>query len=236
MVAMAHLFGRALEVVYSTSDIWVGLPYVCAAAGVFSGGLIVWWLVMWTVEYVALGSERASYLVSTGGRWGYPTTNSWRNAQHLFLMCIFFTGIVFIVWISATVAGLNPWTSAAATLTLGVIITYGFAGLLGHVSAAFTVLATNSVGVGQHWEFLGMPGYDGFIHCIDKVSVTITRYNEESGSTEIVYMPMSNFTNTPRKRNFKKEMDLNGSGIRNNKGEPTSKKRTSPKAMLSKIV
>jgi small-conductance mechanosensitive channel len=209
-----HIFSRALDVVYSTSDIWVGLPYVLAAAGVFSGGIIVWALVIWALERCIFQKERSTYSVDTGVevagmKWRRPLTGLGMNMLHLFMLSLFFAGIVFIVWISASVAGLNPWTSAAATLTLGVVATYGLAGVLGHVSSTVTILATNSVAVGQHWEFLGMPEYDGFVHSIDKVSILMTRFNEQSSCTELVYMPMSNFTNTPRKRNFHKELHAN---------------------------
>lgn len=205
-----HLFGRALEVVYSTNQVWVGLPYVCAAAGVFSGGLIVWTLFMWMLEYVTTGREKRWFRVTAGankerGRWISPMYTPLTNYWHLFLNCIFFTGIVFIVWIAAAVAGLNPWTSAAATLAVSVVITYSFAAVLGHLSSGAIVLASNSIGVGQYWEFAGYPGYEGFVHSIDKVSVTMTRRDPESQATEIIYMPMSMFTNNPRKRNFEKE-------------------------------
>lgn len=205
-----HLFGRALEVVYSTSEIWVGLPYILAAAGVFSGGLVVWTLFMWMLEYVTMGREKRWFRVTAGpskerALWVSPGYTPWTNYWHLLLNCIFFTGIVFIVWIAAAVAGLNPWTSAAATLAVSVIITYSFASVLGHLSSGAIVLASNSIGIGQYWEFAGLPGYEGFVHAIDKVSVTLTRKDPESQATEVIYIPMSMFTNNARKRNFQKE-------------------------------
>lgn len=204
------LFKRVIEVVYSTSDIWIGLPYVLAAAGVFAGGLVIWCLFNWILQYIFLRRERQShwFLIHTDKQhnfWGMPTSQTGTNMLHLFFMCVFFSGIVFIVWISSAVAGLNPWTSAATTLTMGVIITYSFAGPLNQLSSAFTVLATNSIGVGQYWEFAGMDGYDGFILSIENTNVYMSRYNEATKSGEIVYMPMANFVGVPRKRNFNKE-------------------------------
>jgi len=206
-----HLFGRALEVVYSTTQVWAGLPYICAAAGVFSGGIVVWTLFMWVFEYVTMGREKRWFKVSAGAEkgkklWVSPGYTPGKNYWHLFLNCVFFIGIVFIVWIAAAVAGLNPWTSAAATLAVSVIITYSFAGVLGHLSSGAIVLASNSIGIGQYWEFANYPGYEGFVHAIDKVSVTLTRKDPESQATEVIYIPMSMFTNNPRKRNFQKEM------------------------------
>lgn len=208
-----HLFSRALEVAYSTSNVWEGLPYVCMAAGIFAGGIIALTAIMWIIEFFTLGQERRYYYVGGGTdkkgrpRLFYPNYGTWRNIWHLTLLSIFFSGVVFIIWIASSVIGMNPWTSAAATLSLGVVMTYSFAGVLGHISSAVSVFATNSAGVDQYWEFAGLgEGYEGRIHTMNKMGVVMIRYDVEKAIHEEIYMPMSYFTNNPRKRNFQKEL------------------------------
>jgi len=208
------VFGRAMEVVYSTTNVWSGMPYVLAAAGVFAGGIIVLSFFFGGIEYIFYGKERRSIQLVTVDKerttqaWVDIPTGTGRNLAHLFLISAFFLGIVFVIWISTSVIGLNPWSSAAATLTLGVVLTYSFAGLLGHFSAGIATLGTSSIAVGQYWEFANYPEYNGFIHSIEKLAVYMTRFDESTQSGELLYVPMSFFINNLRKTNASKQKQL----------------------------
>lgn len=209
------VFGRTVEVLYSTTEVWSGMPYVLAAAGIFAGGIIVLSFFFGGIEYILYGRERRSIqLVSVGKEknsefdtetWVDIPTGTGRNLAHLFIISAFFLGIVFVIWISTSVIGLNPWSSAAATLTLGVLLTYSFGGLLNHFSAGIATLGTSSIAVGQYWEFANYPDYNGFIHSIEKLAVYMVRFDEKTKAGELLYMPMSLFLNNPRKMNASKQ-------------------------------
>lgn len=202
----------ALEVVYSTQDIWQGLPYVLITLAVFVGGLILWCGLFWLLEYGLLRRERRGrvWLVhrDDGGRGSEYRERPQRtcsNMTHLTLQSLFFGGIAVIIWISCATAGFNPWTTAAASLAISVVATYTFASTLGQLGSGFTVLATNTVAVDQYWEFLGMPGYDGRIVAIYAMEVEMERFDEQTKCAEIISVPINTFLSTPRKRNLHKE-------------------------------
>lgn len=205
-----YAFSRAVEIAYSTSNVWDGIPYVFVAIAIFAGGLVAWSFMFCGLEWLFFCKERRKFYILKGledhrENWVVPKGGVFRNLGHLLMISVFFIGIVIIIWVSASVIGLNPWSSAAATLSLGVVLTYSFASLLGHFSSGISTLATNSIAVGQYWEFAGYPGYEGFVHSIEKLAVYLTRFNKETNSGEIIYIPMSFFTNNVRKRNVHKE-------------------------------
>lgn len=206
------VFARAVEVVYSTTQVWSGIPYVLAAAGIFAGGIIVGAFLFGGIEYFLYGKERRwiqlSHVTNGSVDWVDVPTGTGRNLIHLLIISCLFLWVVFTVWISTSVIGLNPWSSAAATLSLGVLLTYSFAGLLGHFSAGVAVLGTCSVAVGQYWEFEGHPGYNGFIQSIEKLNVWVVRFDDETQSGELCYIPMSDFLNSKRKTNAKKQREM----------------------------
>lgn len=204
------VFSRAIDVVYSTSQVWSGMPYVLAAAGIFAGGVLVGAFLFGGIEYLLYGKERRSIQlvrVSDGvEKWVDVPTGTGRNMVHLLLISLLFIWVVFTIWVSTSVIGMNPWSSAAATLTMGVFVTYSFAGLLGHFSAGIATLATCSIAVGQYWEFPNSPEYSGFIHSIEKLAVYLTRFDDVTQSGELIYIPMSDFINSRRKMNASKQV------------------------------
>ena len=199
-----------VEVVYSLQDVWSGLPYVCIAAGIFTGGTVLWYLFIWVLEYLFLGRERHTQWVLTQkdaqNKYFVPRPGrSCGSITHLILQTLFFSGLVFILWIASAMAGFNPWTAAAVSLGLSVFITYTFATPLGLIGTGWALNVTNGINVGDYCEFFGMPGWDGRIARIYNMHVIIERYDEATKSGEEVYMPISHFLSTPRKRNWHKE-------------------------------
>lgn len=216
---MFHSLRAALEVVYSTSDVWSGLPYVVIAATVFVCGTLVWFLFTYFLEYLLLSNQRRRQaihipypgdptLAGSKRGWAWRPWQFGENTIQFCLKTLFVVGIGFIIWISGGASGFNPWTTGAAMMVIGVLITYTLAAPLGQWGAGFGVTGSNMINVGEYWEFFGMKDYDGWITGIYSLEVEMMRFDEKK-NTEIISMPLSQFLGAPRKRNLVKEMDEN---------------------------
>lgn len=212
---MFHALRAALEVVYGTKDLWVDMPRAGWAMLIFVSCIVFTYLFYVALTYTCLGKrwrpEKVLYRVKKDGGYDdlwldriYPS--SWRNFRHVFVLGIIFLCIVASIWFAAATAGFNPWTSAAASICIGIVATYGFAMPLGLVSAGFTLSAENEIGEGQHWEFHGMgEGWDGRVVHVNMYNVEMERFNEQTQESELIVMPINYFLQNPRKRNWEKE-------------------------------
>lgn len=198
----------AIEIVYGTQDIWVGLPYVLMAGGVAIGGFFGVYLLIYGLDYLILGIERRTqwFRTTRKGGWKKRPSRSWRNLRHLVSLTFFFSGLAFMVWVAGAAAGFNVWNTQLMLMTLGGITAYLFGPSLGNAAAGVALHFANALEVGQHWEFHGLgPGWDGVILTIGITDVEMQRWDEESQSVETINVPMSSFNNQMRKRNDKKE-------------------------------
>jgi hypothetical protein len=208
---MFRLARVAIEVAYSTANIFTDVPYVAYTVLLFVGGVCVWYLFIALLEWIFLRKERASQVIytGTGGKkgWKRRPRRDCRNVKHLTLTILLFGGIVMVIWIACASAGFNPWTTAAASLSISVVLTYTFAATLPSLGAGLTLDITNSIQVGQYWEFQGPTGWDGLIISINRTEVEMERWDETTGSGELVVVPISAFLQEKRKRNWKREED-----------------------------
>jgi small-conductance mechanosensitive channel len=202
-----------VEVVYGLGDAFVGIEYALIMAGMLTGGFIAWYMLMWLFEYLLLYRERQTPLILAHKTreskiWMRRPWRSCGSIKHLVVQTVFFAGLVIIVWIAAASAGFNPWTSAAASLGLSIVGTYVFATPLGLLGAGYFVHLTNAISVGEYYEFYGMgPAWEGRIVAIYSMWVEMARYDPDSGGSEVIYIPISTFLSTPRKRNWIKELE-----------------------------
>jgi len=211
----AIMLRAVIEVAYSVRDVFQGLPYALIAMGVFVGGLFLWNILFMILERIALRKERGTAWIlekkaTTEGdhifsKWMKRPSWSWSSLWHFLLQTLFFGGIVMIIWLAGASAGFNPWTTAAASLGMTLAGTYIFATPLSLLGSGYFLIMSNSIAVGQYWEFLGMPGWDGRIHAIYYMEVEMERYDEEKGRGELMSIPISQFLSTPRKRIWEKE-------------------------------
>lgn len=201
----------AIEVVYTTNDVWVGVQYVALTVAVLVVGLIAVYTVVWGLEWFFLRRAYFNKLVAvrkipnTGTLEFVPQrSHVGKNICHLTLRILFFSGIIMIVWIACASAGFNPWTTAAATLGLSIILQQMFGTPMSLTGSSFSILLTNVAELGQYYEFVGLPEYDGRVIDVDSMQVTLERM-DKMGSGELVYIPSSTFLMTPKKRNMHRE-------------------------------
>lgn len=210
---MFQTFRTAFEIVYSTQDVWVGLPYVLITAGIFTGGSVLWYLFIWCLQYLFVYQEYGPKWVlssskSNGKYWEPRPTRTLGSIIHLVIQTLFFSGLVFIIWIACAAAGFNPWTTATASLSISIVFTYVFATPLSLIGSGYDVLFLNAISCGEHVQFHGMgPGWDGKIVGIYSQYVELERYDEETQSGEIITLPISQFLSQPRKRNWRREYE-----------------------------
>lgn len=208
---MFHSLRAALEVVYSTQDIWSGLPYVCIVGAIFFGGWIIWGLLMWLMEYLFLGKERSSQWVLEGRTkeekyWKARPYRTCPSLCHTTLQTVFFIGLGFIIWIAGAMAGFNPWTSGMAGLAVSIIGSTAFAIPLSLIGSGYVANAANAMAVGQYWEFYGMGDeWAGRITAVYYQWVEMERYDDKTKCGELIHMPIDQFLRSPRKRNWHKE-------------------------------
>jgi small-conductance mechanosensitive channel len=165
------------------------------------GGTGLWIVLTTLLERLVLRRERRSRVYAVGkGRYAPAGTQPGTNLLHLMLQLVFFGGIGIIIWIACASAGFNPWTTAAASLGISVLFTYAFATPLGLLGSGMAVLLTNTIGVGEYWEFVGQPGLEGWIMSIYGLEVELLA---PDGS--LLSVPISTFLSAPRRRNLIKE-------------------------------
>lgn len=216
VVIMFQSIRAALEVVYSTSDVYSGAQWVAVAATVFVVGTLAWFLIVYFLEYIFLSNQRRRQAVhmphpndpSMAGSkrgWAWRPWKCGGNIVQFTLKIVFVVGIGFIVWFAGGASGFNPWTTGATMMVIGVLITYTMVVPLGQWGAGFGISAGNMINIGEYWEFFGMKDYDAWITGIFAMEVEMMRFDEK-GNTEIISMPISQFLSAPRKRNLVKEM------------------------------
>jgi hypothetical protein len=209
---MFQTLRTAYEIVYSTQDVWVGLPYVCITAGIFTGGSIGWYGIIWVLRWCLVYREYGSQWVlssNKGGKFWEPRpSRTIGSIIHLSIQTLFFSGLVFIIWIACAAAGFNPWTTATASLSMSIIFTYVFATPLSLIGSGYDVLFMNAISIGEHVQFHGMgPGWDGTIIGIYSQYVELQRWDEDTMSGEIIKIPISQFLSQPSKRNWRREYE-----------------------------
>lgn len=201
-----------VEVVYGPAELYSGITSVAYTGLVFLGGLAVWWLLAWLLEYTVLGAERATLWVYAGwGKGHFDWTRRPRtfgaSFRHLAVQAVFFAGALLIFWIACASSGFNPWTTGAAALGISIFITYVFMTPLGQFGSGMSVLATGVIARGQYWEFAGMPGYDGRIIAIYTLQVELERWDEEAQTAYTILVPIGTFLTQPCRRNYNREIN-----------------------------
>src|SRR6185295_6837479 len=205
---------RSLEIVYGQQELWGGVTSVIYTALVFLGGLGLWWLFFWVLEYLVLGAERSTIWIrvydAREGRsvWARRDRTGRSNATHIVLQGLFFGGLLLIFWIACASSGFNPWTTQAATLGMGIFLTYVFITPLGLFGAGLAVLASGLIERGQYWEFPGYAGYEGRIIAIWTLQVELERWDDESQSGQIIMVPISMFLSGIGKQNTFKQYNV----------------------------
>ncbi len=216
---MLQSLRAALEVTYGVSDVWSGIGYVGLTLAVLLGGTIVWFLLMAGLRFLLqrgftkreVAEDLVAFDVDRADRklLERKPTRSCGNVIYVVVQTLLLAGLVAIVWIAFASAGFNVWTTAAASLGLSIMGTYGLMTPISLWFNGYTAAIAKSVVVGEHVEFHGMgPEWSGRVIAIHSLSVDIVRWDEASKSDEIITMPISRFLDQPRKRNFKAERVL----------------------------
>lgn len=210
---MWHALRVVEEIVYGQAELYGGISSVVYTGLTFLGGLAVWWVLTWIAEYLLLGAERATLWIWVSfdkGKthvWGRRQRTALSNFLHVLLHGIFFGGVLLIFWIACASSGFNPWTTSAATLGMGIFLTYVFMTPLGLFGSGLVVLATGLIAPGQYWEFPGYSHYDGRIIAIWTLQVELERWDVESASAEIVMVPINMFLSGMCKRPMNRELN-----------------------------
>lgn len=210
---MPNLLRVPTEVVYTLGAAFDGIVYAVYMAVILTVGAIIWYAIWWGFEYIVLHKERVSFYVlkkvdENTRTWMQRPSRTCGNVWHLIIQTLYYSGLVIIVWLAAASAGFNPWTSAAASIGMSVIATYAFATPLGLLGAGYFVHLSNAISVGEFYEFYGMgEQWEGKIVAIHRMWVEMIRFNSDKDKMtgEMIYMPISTFLSTPRKRNWEKE-------------------------------
>lgn len=186
--------------VYGVADLATDMPKAAAGFGVLSGGLSITYLIYTLLAYLCLDRRwNAEYILLNGENKQRLYPSPWRSARYLL---VFFTiGLLLCtsLWFGSAMVGFNPWTTAAATIAISVIATYGFAQQLSMISAAVMVHAQNSIQVGEYWEFSDGPEWGGIISAVNLLDVELMRYDERTKSTQRIVRPIDQFFNHTRK-------------------------------------
>lgn len=186
--------------VYGVADLAADMPRAAAGFGVFVGGLAATYLVYTICAFLCMGRRwNAEWVLLQGENKQRLYPSPFRGARYLFVFFLVGLMICTSIWFGSAMVGFNPWQTAAATIGISVIATYGFASTLGMVSAAIAVHAENSIQVGEYWEFEDGPTWGGIISSINLLSVEMMRYDAETKSTIVIVRPIDHFFNRPRK-------------------------------------
>ena len=219
-----------VEVVYTLGTAFDGIVYAVYTALILGFGIALWWLLWWGIRS-SIDRCRQRHvewvLKERKGNhkdWMKRPVRTCGNVARLLFLTLFYGGLIIIVWLAAASAGFNPWTSAAASLGMSIIATYAFATPLGLLGSGYFMDLTNAISVGDYYEFAGLgPEWEGRVVGIYSMWVEIARFNDDKDKQtgEIIYMPISTFLTTPRKRNWKKECAMEEQfGYMCNDGEP----------------
>lgn len=216
---MLQSLRAAVEVTYGVSNVFAGIGYTWIAIAILVGGIIAWFLLMallrWALLRCCTRREMAEDLVSFGvgpldkKLFERKPTRSCGNVIYVVVQTLLFSGIIMVVWVAVASAGFNVWSSAVASLAIGMFGTYGCSTIISLVVNGYAAAIAKSVVVGEHVEFHGMgPEWSGRIIAINSLSVDIVRYDKTTKSDEVITMPISRFLDQPRKRNFGQERVL----------------------------
>ncbi len=207
---MFHSLRQALEVAYSTQDIWAGMPYLMVAAAIMIGGSIGIYIVFYTLDFlVSRAYGVIAYVRHPNKLYRDKPRRSCGNLYYLITLTLFFGCLALVIWVASASAGYNPWTSTIASLGIGIIGTYVFSAPLALISAGFALHSTNAIAVGEYWEIGGLgEGWDGIILEIGTLAAGMGRYDSKRDSAEYISMPLTHFLQQPCKRNYELEAQM----------------------------
>lgn len=186
--------------VYGFADLAADMPRTAAGFGVLVGGLTISYIVYLLYAYCCLGRRwYAEWYMVDGVQMQRTYPSPWRSARYLF--AFFLVGIMVCtsIWFASAMVGFNPWTTAAATLAISVIATYGSASQLSMMSAAFCVHGENAIQIGEYWEFDDGAEMGGIISAINLLHVELMRLDEKSNSIVRIVRPIDQFFNRTRR-------------------------------------
>jgi hypothetical protein len=224
-----------VEVVYGIGDAFSGIGYAMILFGILVGGAITWYLFTMLLEYVLLYSERKTKLflqerTSKYTVWRKQYSNWTNNLRHLIVQVLFFAGLALIVWLAASVIGLNVWTSAAASLGISVVVTYSFATPLGLYGSALFVNGAALVSVGEYVEFFGTGSeWAGTVVAIHSTQVEMVRVDTKTKRGEVIWVPISDFLSRMRKSIVKEDYEPSMMAVRDADSLKTTSSRGSSK-------
>ncbi len=200
---------EAFEVVYGIQDIADAAPYIGKAFAIAFGGVVATLMLVhgidWLIFYV-VGYVRYMRAGKTGVYRTIPHRSCGSALYQLVSLFLLFGGVTVSVWFAAGFVGYNFWTSALASVGMGVLATYVFSGPLSMLGAGLALHSTNALVLGEHWEFAGMgPEWSGTIFHMNSMTVTLVYLNPDTGEAEMNAIPIANFLQMPRKRVVSKE-------------------------------
>lgn len=207
---MYHALREVMQHLYGMHNLATDMPHAAAAFGVLVGGLVATGLLYSLLAYVCLGRRwRAEWVRMRGEHFvPRPYPSAWRSARYLFVLLLIFVCLCSSIWFGAAMNGFNPWTTAAATIGISIVGTYGFSKILGMAFAAAAVHAENDITVGEYWEFQGMEHWGGVITTINLLKVELMRWDEKNKTSELVVVPIDWFFDRARRRKFYDESTM----------------------------
>jgi len=198
MVAHHNALREVFE--YGVANLGRDMPNAAAAFGVFVGGVVATSVVYSIMSYTCLGHRWRPEWIQIGGAYferAYP--KAWRSLRYLVVMLIIGLMLCTSVWFGSAMAGYNPWTTAAAAISISIVGTYCFSQVLSMASASVAVHSENSIQVGEYWEFEDGPEWGGVIGAINMFNVELMRFNNVDKSTERIVVPIDHFWTRKRK-------------------------------------
>lgn len=180
--------------VYGVADLQADMPRAAIAFAVIAGGGTLMFLAWTLLSYLCLDRRwNAEYLLINGEPLKRKYPSPWRSARYLSVFLIM--GLLFVstIWFSGTMVGFNPWTTAAATIGISVIMTYGFSQQLSMTSAAIVVHSQNSIEPGQFWRFMDGEEWSGIISAVNLWDVELINYDEKTKSARRIVRPIDQF-------------------------------------------
>ncbi len=188
---------------YTFSDAWNALPGLFAIYGILTGGILVLWLIKKALEWVILDRKIPSKYVLVACHtckddpnqkeleWRPTSTHTAGSILHVVLELVFFVGSTIVCLFAASIAGVNLWQSAIASIGIGLIGTYVFASGLGLLGSGLFFFLMNYFVIGQWWERSGAASEGGRVRRITAFYVEFERIDKETGGALFVRVPMT---------------------------------------------
>lgn len=205
------MFARVTEVVYSTADVWQTFPTIAIIAGLLGGGIWVFYLLISGLHRILFKREYQRTMLlerADGNQWFWTRIHEQYRPGfiHGFLQLVFYTGAILIAWWAFSMVGVNALTSSATTLGISIILSYGFGSIFMQLFSGTIVMLRGSIAPGQHWEIAGLGTFgEGVVERVDWFDVTLSRFDEEGQTGEMVVVPITHFLSSARKYNARKQ-------------------------------